>query len=110
MALIVPLEPEGVVPSGPAGDALAGDATGEATSGSHANWSSVPSNHRHPRRGAGNGTLFLGMLLVLFGGLALVDMFLPAWADGGRFLWPAFIVGVGALLVASAVRRQPTDS
>jgi hypothetical protein len=50
------------------------------------------------------------MILVLFGALALIDTYLPAWADGGRFLWPAFILGIGALLVASAVRRQPTDS
>ena len=51
---------------------------------------------------------FLGLALILFGALALLDEFLPALADGGRFLWPAFILGIGALLVAGAVRRQST--
>ena len=111
MALIVPLEPErGIAPTGVAGDSLAGDATGEAPTAPATDWHSVPSSHRHPRRGGGNGTLFVGMILILFGALALIDTYLPAWADGGRFLWPAFILGIGALLVASAVRRQPTDS
>jgi hypothetical protein len=33
---------------------------------------------------------------------------LPGWADHGRFLWPAFILGLGALLVLSAMRREST--
>lgn len=111
MAIIVPVEPiGGIAPNSVAGDSLAGDAAGEAPTASPTDWHSVPSNHRHPRRGGGTGTMFLGMILVLFGALALVDTFLPAWADNGHFLWPAFILGIGALLVASAVRRQPTDS
>jgi phage shock protein PspC (stress-responsive transcriptional regulator) len=111
MAIIVPLEPEGgIAPNQVSGESVAGDPTGEAPTASSTTWRAVPSDHRHPRRGGGTGTIFVGMILVLFGALALVDTFLPAWADGGRFLWPAFILGIGALLVASAVRRQPTDS
>jgi phage shock protein PspC (stress-responsive transcriptional regulator) len=111
MAIIVPLEPEGgIAPHGATGAGGTADVTGETPTSSPTDWNAVPSNHRHPRRGGGTGTVFLGMILVLFGALALVDTFLPAWADGGRFLWPAFILGIGALLVASAVRRQPTDS
>ena len=49
---------------------------------------------------------FFGGALVLFGALALVDQVLPAWADQGRFLWPAFILGFGVLLVAASMRRQ----
>ena len=110
MAIIVPLEPEtGIAPTPVPGESVAGDPTGEGPASS-TNWHAVPSDHRHPRRGGGTGTIFVGMILVLFGALALVDTFLPAWADGGRFLWPAFILGIGALLVATAVRRQPTDS
>jgi phage shock protein C len=110
MALIVPLEPL----TGPAGGTVVdgqetGPAGGAATT-SATDWHSVPSSHRHARRGGGNGAMFFGLILVLFGALALVDMFLPAWADGGRFLWPAFILGIGTILVASAVRRQPTDT
>jgi len=49
------------------------------------------------------------MILILFGALALIDTFLPAWADSGRFLWPAFILGIGALLVVTSIRREPTE-
>ena len=111
MAIIVPLEPEtGIGPNQLPGESVAGDPTGGDPTASSTNWHAVPSDHRHPRRGGGTGTIFVGMILVLFGALALVDTFLPAWADGGHFLWPAFILGIGALLLASAVRRQPTDS
>ena len=107
MAIIVPLEPEeGLVAPG----AQAGDATGEAAVPSPANWHSTPATHRHAGRGSGRATTVFGIVLILFGALALVDALLPAWADGGRFLWPAFIVGIGALLVVTAVRREPTES
>ncbi len=111
MAIIVPLEPEGGV--APADQAIG--TTGEAPAGSpvagSTGWHSAPVEHRHRRsnRGDGRGATIAGIILILFGALALVDAFLPAWADGGRFLWPAFIVGIGALLVATAVRRQPTE-
>ncbi|HSL35176.1 MAG TPA: PspC domain-containing protein [Candidatus Limnocylindrales bacterium] len=114
MAIIVPLEPEvDIAAGGPGPGNATGDATGEAAAGGIAagatGWHSVPSGHRHASRGSGNGALFVGAALILFGALALVDGYLPAVADGGRFLWPAFILGIGALLVATAVRRQPTE-
>jgi hypothetical protein len=34
---------------------------------------------------------------------------LPAWADSGRFLWPAFLLAFGGLLVATAIRRRPNE-
>jgi hypothetical protein len=52
--------------------------------------------------------MFVGMALVLFGALALIDAYLPGWADHGRFLWPAFILGIGAILLLTAMRREPT--
>jgi phage shock protein C len=63
--------------------------------------------HLHAPRGAGagRGTMFVGAVLILFGALALVDALMPAWTDSWRYLWPAFLVGVGALLIAWAVRR-----
>ena len=116
MAIVVPLEPEtGIVTGAPAGgDPTAeatGETTGEAPAPSSSGWhATVPANHRHARRGTGQASLVFGAILILFGSLALVDALLPAWADGGRFLWPAFIVGIGALLVATAVRRESTGS
>ena len=106
MAIIVPLEPE----VGPAVSAPAGDPTGDPSVPSQTDWHSMPAGHRHGTRGTGRLVTFFGIALILFGGLALIDALLPAWADSGRFLGPAFILGVGALLVASAVRREPTES
>lgn len=117
MAIIVPLEPEegyvmGAQPGGPTGEAGEADqATGQAGIPSATSWHSAPTMHRHASRGgSGRAATFFGLILILFGALALVDAFVPALADGGRFLWPAFIIGVGALLVATAVRREPTGS
>ncbi|HEX7472966.1 MAG TPA: PspC domain-containing protein [Candidatus Limnocylindrales bacterium] len=114
MAIIVPLEPEsGFVASGSAAGAQPGapaaDATAEGTVASPTDWHVAPAGHQHATRGNGRATTWFGIVLMLFGALALVDVLLPAWADGGRFLWPAFIVGIGALLVASAMRREPTE-
>jgi len=116
MALIVPLEPEvGFAPGGaPVGDASGAAATGPAgtvpgdSAAAPVNWQAMPSEHRHARRGTGRATTWFGIILVLFGALALIDALLPAWADSGRFLWPAFIVGIGVILVAAGVRHEPT--
>ena len=93
LVIIVPLEPltgeEAAVVAG-GGDAVAG--------------------HLHSSRGGGSGRgmMFLGAVLILLGALALVDALVPAWTDSWRYLWPAFLVGVGGLLIAWAVRRgQP---
>ena len=106
MALIVPLEPEGY--SAAAGDQAA-DPTGEPSAAAPTGSASTPAPHRHPRRGTGRATTFFGIVLILFGSLALIDALLPSWADSGHFLWPAFIVGIGVLLVATAMRREPTN-
>jgi len=53
--------------------------------------------------------MFFGYALILLGGIALVDAALPAW-DSWRYLGPAFFIGIGAILVAGALRREPTQS
>jgi phage shock protein PspC (stress-responsive transcriptional regulator) len=104
MAIVVPLEPESQ-------SEIEGEpgAAGEATA-------PIPAapGHRHVGRRQGNGgngfgMTFFGLALILFGALALIDVVLPAWSTDGRFLWPAFILGVGVLLVVTAVRRRPTE-
>ena len=105
MAIIVPMEPDEQVVTGAPAEETTGDTPTTPTG-----WQSPPVPHRHASRGSGRMATYVGFVLILFGALALVDAFLPAWADGGRFLWPAFIVGIGALLVATAVRREPNGS
>ena len=109
MALIVPVEPEErVVTAAPGGD-LPPDATVDPSAAAATGWHAMAPGHRHVARGPGRTATWLGYILILFGSLALVQVLLPTWADSGRFLWPAFIVGIGVLLVASAVKREPTE-
>jgi phage shock protein PspC (stress-responsive transcriptional regulator) len=110
LALIVPLEPEeGFIGTGSQADAPVGSPDAQGGVPSPTGSQPAVRRHRHARRGGnGRGTLYVGAALVLFGALALIDAYLPGWADHGRFLWPAFILGVGAIMVFSAVRREPT--
>ena len=50
--------------------------------------------------------MFLGAALILFGGLALLDIALPGWSLSWRQLWPLVIIGLGGLLIAGALRRE----
>lgn len=97
LALIVPLEP-----------ATAGAATEPVEP------------HGHGATGSGRWTTIFGIALILLGGLALFGAVLPEVASW-RYLWPLFIIGMGAVLVAVAMRRdgstptslppqEPTDS
>lgn len=102
MALIVPLEPElGGTPAEAAGADVDPAAFGPAAVGG--------AGHRHVPRQPGRWSLLLGYALILLGGIALVDALAPAW-ESWRYLWPAFIIGIGGFLVAGALRREPTDS
>jgi len=96
MAIIVPVEP---VPA----DASA-DTSAEATAVPDAS-----EGHRHAARGDGPWTTFLGFALILFGSLALAHSILPAW-ELERYVVPAATIGLGAFLVAKAVRREPMES
>lgn len=90
MALIVPLEPV----LGPDGLELAPDPTTPGESG-----------HRHVAHGGTRWSMYVGFALVLFGGLALMDTFLPGW-DSWRYFGPAVVIGLGAILITGAVRRE----
>jgi phage shock protein C len=93
MAIIVPLEP---VSAEDAADA----ATAAAT---------TPEGHRHAARGDGRWTTLVGLGLILFGTMAFVDRFLPA-LDLKHFIVPAAAIGLGAILILSAIRREPMES
>ncbi len=90
MAIIMPLEPLSA-------EAAAREATVEAE------------GHRHATRGNGRWTTIVGLVLILFGSLAFVDRFLPA-LDVEHFVVPFGAILTGALLVASAIRREPMES
>lgn len=68
----------------------------------------APAGHRHAARGDGSGRwlTFFGLVLILFGALALIDALAPSWVGSWRYLGPAFFVGVGALLVIGSMRRE----
>jgi phage shock protein PspC (stress-responsive transcriptional regulator) len=104
LAIIMPIEPAVDPGTGTAATDPAGAASVPPTTG----WHSAPATHRHLARDNGRIVTFAGIALILFGALALVGVYLPDLADGGRFLWPAFILGIGVLLVAGAVRRDTT--
>jgi phage shock protein C len=110
MAIIVPLEPE-YYPEAATGSTSQPAAVGpDGETGIQSGWhtSTVPHQHKSDG-GSGIGVTFFGALLIIFGALALIDGYLPDWADSGRFLWPAFILAVGALLVVTGIRRRPNE-
>ena len=90
MAIIVPLEPLSA-------EAAAREATVETE------------GHRHATRGGGHWTTIVGLVLILFGSLAFVDRFLPG-LDVKHFVVPFGAILIGALLVASAIRREQMES
>ena len=71
----------------------------------------LTAGHRHASGGEGSGRwlTFFGLVLILFGGLALVDAILPSWVESWRYLGPAFFVGIGALLVVGSIRRETPE-
>lgn len=89
MAIIVPLEP------------ISAEAAAEAAA--------LPEAHRHANRGTGRWTTVVGLGLILFGSLALIERFVPA-LDVEHVVVPAVMIGIGAFLVATAVRREPMES
>jgi phage shock protein C len=106
MALIVPLEPVGPT-DGPTGPDVPGEAGATVAVDNHRH--AVGEGHHHRNRGSGRVSMFIGLGLILFGGLALVDIALPDWAMSWRYLWPLLIIGLGGLLIAGAIGRERTE-
>ena len=97
MAIIVPLEPAGAVPA---------PETAPVLGAAHNHAAGASEGHRHGRAGSGRVAMFLGFALILFGGLALLDLALPDLGLSWRQLWPVLIIGLGGLLIAGALRRE----
>ncbi len=64
--------------------------------------------HEHRQRGEGRLGLGIGVLLVVFGSIALVGSALPGWV-AGLALGPAFLVALGIAFVVMAIRRPTTE-
>ena len=95
LALIMPLEP-------------IDQAVGADPTTAHHAHTDVP-GHRHLSNGGGRLGMIVGALLILIGGVAVVEMLLPdviAW----RQLWPVVILAVGVALVALSLRRREASS
>jgi len=100
MAFIVPLEPLGhVAPRpvvGPDGDVVETTAyTAYEASG--------------PDRGSGRGSLALGIVLVVFGSIALAGAVFPGWIASAA-LGPAFLLALGIAILAVSVTRTSPES
>lgn len=69
------------------------------------------SPHRHSARSRndGLGMTFVGIALILFGGLALANTVVVDWGFSGGFLWPGFILALGVLLLVAALRRDEPE-
>ena len=134
LALVVPLEPETLpapgawqaagpawgAPSAPgagpeASVSAAADAAAPGTgsfadgTSSHPGWPAPASDHRHDARRAGRGGFYLGILLVVFGSIALAHAVFPGLASVAWF-GPAILLAFGLVLVAGSIRRgSPTS-
>jgi phage shock protein C len=68
-----------------------------------------PGGHRHAPRAEGRWSTVIGLALILLGGMALIDTALPM-LDARLYVGPLFIIGLGAILVVTAIRREPMKS
>lgn len=118
LAFVMPLEPVAPLDGGGSG-AIAGtgetadanSAAGDATAATTSAWS-VPASaapaHQHRQRGEGRLGLAAGVLLVVFGSIALVGSALPGWI-AGIALGPTLLIALGVALVVVAIRRPSTE-
>jgi len=68
-----------------------------------------PHRHANRPRNDGLGMTFVGIALIVFGGLALANTVVVGWGFSGGFLWPGFILALGVLLLVAALRRDEPE-
>ena len=61
-----------------------------------------------PDAAPGRGTLIVGVVLVVFGAIAMANALIPGWA-GHWVLGPALLVALGIALVVGSARRTASD-
>jgi phage shock protein C len=112
MAFIVPLDPRGMPgpgggswqapgPSGTSPDGRGADADAGPDGTATSMWTAP--DQRSDARG-GRGGLIIGVMLIVFGAIALANILLPGWALGVA-LGPAFLVALGIALLVGSARR-----
>lgn len=104
LAFVMPLEP---LPAAVDPSADPGITTSDTTT-----WTAPVAQsaaHEHRARGEGRIGFGLGVLLVVFGAIALVGPAFPGWV-AGMALGPAFLVALGIALVIVATRRGATET
>jgi len=126
LAFVIPLEPialaapvsqPGTDGAGlaPGAELPAGASTETLPGATGMHWASPAAAAAHTHdRGQANGRpgqagLVFGVLLVVFGTIALIGPMLPGWA-GSAYLGPAFVLALGVALLAGAARRPVAGS
>jgi phage shock protein C len=129
LAFVVPLEPAtapgpgswhgagpawGVPPTPGAGTEQAGEVPGSAqdpgagsppdSGTSNVEWHAPVPDQRPDSRRGGRGGLYVGVLLVVFGAIAMADTLIPGWA-GVSLMGPALLIALGTVLLAGSIRR-----
>jgi phage shock protein C len=131
LAFVMPLEPlpaagpasgPTAASSAPTGEPSVGAEAGEAGVGGEGfaadpattawiapgTWT-APAAHEHRARGEGRLGFGVGVLLVIFGAIALIGPAFPGWV-AGMALGPAFVLALGVALVIVATRRGAVES
>jgi phage shock protein C len=119
LALVIPPTPIWATPAGMPGPAAPGGWTAQgawaapgtppAAPAWGSDWaarSAIEQEARHRARGRGPGIgAIVGVVLIVFGAIALADAVLPAWS-GAVLLGPAVIIALGAALLVGAIRTR----
>jgi phage shock protein PspC (stress-responsive transcriptional regulator) len=78
--------------------------------GSAPGWTAAPAAPARPRQDRAFGAAaIVGVVLIVFGALALIDVAIPSWISGA-VIGPAVILALGAALLLSSVRRRPEEA
>ena len=118
LAFVIPEAPFVAAPGGPgapgAPDGAAADGTETAGETGPAQgwttnpgWAPYPAGQPARRRGSG-AAFYVGVLLVVFGALAMANSVIPGWAASVH-LGPALVVALGAVLLLRSMRNTADE-